>query len=146
MKIVAQNRRAKFDYEVLETVEAGIMLTGQEVKSCRMGHVSLPGSYVSFLHGAPILKGAKISPYVHASGLEDYDPGRDRPLLNKKKEGQRLEAMSSEKGNTIIPLELRAGRFVKVLLGIGRGRKRIDKRQRIRQREVERGLRRGEEY
>ena len=145
MKIVAQNRRARFDYEILDTVEAGIVLTGQEVKSCRLGQVSLLGSYVSFVSGSPILKAMKISPYAYASDLDDYDPGHDRPLLLKKNQIVKLQTSSSEKGMSVVPLEVHAGAFIKVLIGIGRGRKRIDKRQHIKEREVGRRLRSGKE-
>ncbi len=145
MKIVAQNRRARFDYEILDTVEAGLVLTGQEVKSCRLGQVSLAGSYVSFHSGKPILKAMKISPYAYASGLEGYDPGHDRGLLMKKSQIAKLQAASAEKGMSTIPLEVHADKFIKVLIGIGRGRKRIDKRQRIKEREVGRRLRTGQQ-
>jgi SsrA-binding protein len=145
MKVVAKNRRARFDYEILETVEAGIVLTGQEVKSARGGGMNLSGAYVSFLGGKPVLKQAKILPYKYASGLESYDPGCDRPLLLRKSEANRLLGKAAEKGLTVLPLEVRSGRTVKVLLGVGRGRKKGDKRARIREREVLRRLRRGEE-
>ncbi len=145
MKIVAQNRRARFDYEITDTVEAGIVLSGQEVKSARLGHINLAGSYVSFLHGKPVLKQAKISPYAYASGLENYDPGHDRHLLLKKTELVRLEASQAEKGISIIPLEVTAGKFIKVVLGLAKGRKKFDKRQRIKERDVGRRMRRGEE-
>lgn len=145
MKVIAQNRRARFDYEILETTEAGMILTGQEVKSARQGNVNLSGSYVSFLGGKPILKHAKISPYKFASNIADYDPERDRELLLKDSEKKKLQSMTDEKGVTVVPLEVRAGKFIKVLLGVGRGRKRIDKRQRIKEREVGRRLREGRE-
>ncbi len=145
MKIVAANRRARFDYEVLETLEAGMILTGPEVKSCRMGHVDLSGSYVSFLGGKPILKQSKISKYPFASGAFDYAIGRDRELLLKKTEREKLESLMTQKGVTIIPLEVHAGKFIKVLLGIARGRKNIDKRQVIREREMSKKMRKGEE-
>lgn len=145
MKVVAQNRRARFDYEIADTVEAGILLTGQEVKSCRLGQVNLAGSYVSFLSGKAVLKQVKISPYKYANVGSDYDPARDRPLLIRKSEIEKLQSAAEQKGATVIPLEVRAGKFVKILLGVARGRKRIDKRQRIREREVERRVRRGQE-
>ena len=144
MKVVASNRRARFDYEITETVEAGIMLTGQEVKSCRLGQVNLSGSFVSFFQGAPKIKHLKISPYKYAGKLRDYDAGRDRPLLIKKVELEKLEKASEEKGMTVVPLEVRAGRFIKILLGLCRGRKKIDKRQKIREREIIKRLRQGE--
>ena len=145
MKIIASNRRAKFDYEIVDRVEAGIVLTGQEVKSARMGHVDLRGSYVSFLNGKAVLKQAKISPYAFASGIDDYNPGRDRPLLLKKNELEKLRTQSEQKGVTIIPLEVHAGTFIKVLLGLAKGRKTIDKRTVIREREMSKKLRKGEE-
>lgn len=146
MKVVTQNRRARYDYDIVDTVEAGILLTGQEVKSCRQGNVNLAGAYVSMLDGKPVLKNAKISPYAFASGLENYNPGQDRPLLLKKGEIKKIQSALDEKGVTAMPLEVRAGRHIKVLIGLGRGRKRIDKRQRIKERDLSKKLRRGEDY
>ncbi len=143
MKTVAQNRRARFDYAITDTVEAGIVLTGPEVKSARLGNVSLAGSYLSFLGGKPVLRNASIAPYSYAAHDQDYQPGRDRVLLLKKAESDRLQAAVAEKGVTVVPLEVKAGKYVKVVLGVGRGRKTIDKRQRIRERETGRRLREG---
>ncbi|TSC59116.1 MAG: SsrA-binding protein [Candidatus Peregrinibacteria bacterium Greene0416_19] len=148
MKVVAHNRRARFDYEILDTVEAGIVLIGGEVKSCRGGQVNLSGAYVSFLGGKPFLKKAKISAYKFAAlqpgaRAPGYEPERDRELLMKKSEAERLRARAEEKGMTIVPLEVRAGKYIKVLLGVGRGRKTLDKRQRIKERETSRRLREG---
>jgi SsrA-binding protein len=145
VKTVAQNRRAKFDYEIIDTVEAGVILTGQEAKSARMGQVNLLGSYVSFLGGKPMIKHMKISPYKYAGVLPDYDPGHDRELLLSKHQLQKLEAQQMERGIAIIPLEVHAGKFIKVLLGVGKGRKRLDKRERIKEREVGRRMRQGKE-
>ena len=145
MKVVADNRRARFDFEILQTVEAGIILTGQEVKSCRMGHINLAGSYVSFLHDKPILKNAKISIYPFASNVADYQPEHDRPLLLKDTERRKLQIAVEEKGISVVPLEVRAGKYIKVLLGLGRGRKKFDKRQKIKEREVKQKLRKGQE-
>ena len=145
MKLVAQNRRARFDFDITETLEAGVMLTGQEAKSCRMGQVNLAGAYVSFLGGKPILKSVKIAPYKFAT-VSDYDPERDRPLLLNTRESQKLASVASEKGMSILPLEVHAGRFIKVLLGIGRGRKKLDKRHKIKEREMGRKIREGGEY
>lgn len=142
---MAQNRRARFDFEILETLEAGLMLTGPEVKSCRAGHINLMGSYVSFREGKPVLKNAAIAPYRFAAHVP-HEERRDRPLLLKASEIRKILARSEEKGLTVVPLEIRAGKFIKVLLGVGRGRKRIDKRQRIREREVERKLKRSGDY
>jgi SsrA-binding protein len=145
MKVVAKNRRASFDYEISDTLEAGIMLTGQEVKSCRLGHVDLAGSYLSFQGGKPVIKQMKITPYKFASGLYAYDPGRDRPLLLSKAQAASLEARMAEKGITVIPYEVRAGKFIKLALAVGRGRKTIDKRRKIKEREMGRNLREGRE-
>lgn len=141
MKVVAQNRRAKFDYEITDTVEAGLMLSGQEVKSCRLGQISLAGSYVSFFGGRPLLKQAKISPYKYAGHLPDYDPGHDRELLLKKDQLLKLQSKQEEKGVSLVPLEVRAGKFIKLLIGVGKGRKKLDKRRTIREREVSRRIR-----
>jgi len=146
MKTVAKNRRARYDYDILETTEAGIILSGQEVKSCRQGNVNLAGAYVSLVSGKPILKNLKIAPYKFASGLEDYDPAQDRQLMLKKAEVRKLQSRIDEKGVTIIPLEVRSGKFIKVLLGVGRGRKRFDKRQKIKERDIKKRLKKGEDY
>lgn len=145
MKPVASNRRARFDYEITDTILAGIMLTGQEVKSCRMGHVDLSGSYVSFHGGKPIIKHLSISPYSYASGLEGYDPGQDRPLLLKNEEAMRLQELTNQKGITVIPLEVQAGKYIKLLIGIGKGRKTIDKRRVIKERDIEKRMKQGKE-
>ena len=145
VKVVSENRRARFDYDILDTMEAGIVLTGPEVKSCRAGQVSLAGAYVSFLHGQPVLKRVKIARYAYASNQQNYDPERERPLLLKASEIKKLSQAAEERGIAIVPLKVLAGRFIKVVLGVGRGRKKLDKRARIREREIGRKLRRGED-
>ena len=146
MKTIAKNRRARFDYDIVDTIEAGIQLTGQEVKSCRMGHINLRGAYVSLLHGKPVLKSSSIAPYTFASNIESYEPGRDRLLLLHKKEVERIQAAIDEKGVSVIPLEVRAGKHIKVILGLGKGQKRIDKRQKIKEKDVNRRLKQGKDY
>jgi SsrA-binding protein len=143
MKTVAHNRRARFDFAFSDTLLAGMILTGPEVKSCRAGHVDLSGAYVSFLGPTPVLKQCTIAPYRFAVP-DAFDPKRDRPLLLSKKDIERLKSASNEKGVSVIPLEVQAGKHVKILLGIGRGRKTIDKRQRIKEKDIEKRLRRGE--
>lgn len=145
MKVVAENRRARFDFEIIETLEAGIMLTGPEVKSCRAGHVNLAGAYVSFHNGEAVLKNASISPYSFAARMP-HEERRDRKMLLKVAELKKITARTEEKGFTVVPLALHVGRFVKVLLGIGRGRKKTDKRQRIKEREVARKLKQTGDY
>ncbi|MDD5469210.1 MAG: SsrA-binding protein SmpB [Candidatus Peribacteraceae bacterium] len=146
MKTVAQNRRARYDYEILDTVEAGVMLTGQEAKSCREGHMNLSGSYVSLRSGVPTLKNATIAPYTFAGNLPDYEPGRERMLLLQKSQIAKLAVQLNEKGISLIPLEVRAGRHIKILLGLARGRRRLDKRHAIRERDVRKKLKKGEDY
>ncbi|NOS67402.1 MAG: SsrA-binding protein SmpB [Candidatus Peribacteraceae bacterium] len=142
VKVVAQNRRARYDYEILDTFEAGVMLTGPEAKSCRKGHINLAGSFVSFLGGKAVLKGAGISKYAYSSELL-YDEHRDRQLLLKKTELAKLQRAAEEKGMTIVPLEVHAGKFIKIVVGLGRGKKKTDKRQAIKERETGRRLREG---
>jgi len=145
MKVVAQNRRARFDFEILDTVEAGLMLTGPEAKSCREGHINLAGAYVSFFGGKPVLKNASVAPYRFASRVA-HEERRDRLLLLKTTEIHKLLIQSADKGMAIVPLEVHVGRFVKVLLGLGRGRKKTDKRQHIKEREVARSLKQTGDY
>ena len=145
MKMVAQNRRARYDYAIVDTAEAGIILTGPEVKSCRKGHINLAGAYVSFLNGKPMLKGAGISKYAYAGPDVPHDEHRDRQLLLKSSELHKLQRATEEKGMTIIPLEVQAGKYIKILIGLGRGKKKMDKRQAIKERETGRRLREGRE-
>lgn len=135
MKTVAQNRRARFDYEVVETFEAGIQLLGWEAKACRTHLADLSGAYVSFHGGRPMLKKMTIRPYPFASGVDPDSTTRDRLLLLRAKEVEQLKTASDEKGMAIIPLEVKAGRHIKVTLALGRGRKRFDKREKIKERE-----------
>jgi SsrA-binding protein len=145
VKAVATNRRARFDYEITDTVLAGIILSGPEAKSCRLSQVDMSGSYVSFHGGKPVIKHLKISPYKFSSQQDGYDPGHDRQLLLNNNESIKLQELSDQKGVTIIPLEVQAGKYIKVLIGIGRGKKTIDKRRTIKERDVERRMRQGKE-
>lgn len=145
MKVVAQNRRVRFDYQILDTIEAGIALTGSEVKSARKGHVNLAGSYVSFLAGKPVLKNASISRYAFTGPNVPHEELRDRQLLLKKTEAAKLERAIGEKGVTVVPFEMRAGKFIKIVLALGKGKKKGDKRQAIKERETGRRLREGRE-
>lgn len=146
MKTVAQNRRAFYDYEIVDTITAGIQLTGQEVKSCRNGHMNLSGAYVSLLAGKPILKQSTIAPYANAHNIESYDPKQDRTLLLHKREINKLQSALQEKGVSLVPLKILAGKYIKVELGLGKGKKRIDKRSVIKNRDIERRLRSGKDY
>ena len=137
-KHVASNRRARFDYEILDTFEAGIELRGPEVKSLRAGKVSLNEAYAVLRGGEAFLVNAHINPYEQA-GRENADPRRERRLLLHKREILRLQGQVAERGRTLVPLALyfRRGR-AKVELALARGKKRFDKRETIQRREQER--------
>jgi len=137
-KLVASNRRARFDYEILDTFEAGIELRGPEVKSLRAGKASLNESYAVLRGGEAFLVNAHINPYEQA-GRENADPRRERRLLLHKREILRLQGQVAERGRTLVPLALyfRRGR-AKVELALARGKKRFDKRETIQRREQER--------
>lgn len=137
-KIVCVNRKARHDYEILETLEAGLVLKGTEVKSLRANQASLVDAYAEIKDGEAFLVDSYIAPYTAAS-YNNHEPRRQRKLLLHKKEIRRLEGRVREKGLTIIPLSLyfRNGR-AKVELALARGRKSYDKRERIRKRDLAR--------
>ena len=146
-KLVAQNRRARHEYEILDTIEAGIVLLGPEVKSLRQGKVSLADAYATVRRGELWLLNVHISPYEQA-GRENPNPRRERKLLAHRAEIFKLAGQVAERGLTLVPLSLyfQDGR-AKVELGLARGKRRYDKRQAIRKREedreIDRVLRRG---
>jgi len=137
---IATNRRARHEYEILETVEAGLVLRGTEVKSLREGLVNFKDSYASFRNGEGWLLGCHISPYSHGTDA-NHDPERDRKLLLHKREIARLGGKISERGLTLVPLRLyfKDGR-AKVEIGLARGKKLHDKRAALREREVRREM------
>ena len=137
-KAIATNRRARYEYEVLERVEAGLVLLGPEVKSLRAGKASLADSFATIRRGEAFLHELHISPYPQAS-RENPPPKRERKLLLHRSEIARLGGRVAERGLTLVPLSLyfRDGR-VKVELALARGRRRHDKREAIRERESER--------
>lgn len=141
MKSLAFNKRAKFDYDIKDTFDAGLVLTGAETKAVKEGNTSLAGAYVKVSAGGAILTGAHIGPYKYAV-QEGYDPTHDRKLLLKKSEIAQM--LGKEKGLTIVPLEIYIAHrgLVKVKIGIGRGRKKEDKREYIKNRDVDRETRR----
>ena len=135
MKIVASNKRARFDYDILETVEAGLALTGAEVKSVKAGHVSLKGAYAAIGHEGPVILNMHIRHYEPAGKLVG-DPTRTRSLLLHKKEVDYLRGKSQEQGLTIVPVSVYIRKnLVKVELGLGRGKKKYDKRETIKKRD-----------
>ena len=140
-RVFAANRKARFEYEVLETYEAGLVLIGTEIKAIREGRASLSGAYARPADGELWLVNAHISHYS-AGGPDSHDPERPRKLLLHKREIARLTREVAEKGLTLVPLRLYLKRHVaKVELGLARGRKRYDKRQVIKERERSREAR-----
>jgi SsrA-binding protein len=135
MKIYAVNRRARFDYEILEKFEAGLVLKGYEVKSIKTGHISLKGAYVTMHGGEPYLLNANIPLYKH-SRVEGYDPTASRKLLVHKKEIDYLSKRSDAQGLTLVPLSVYNNKNrIKVEFALAKGKKKIDKRQSIKKRE-----------
>jgi SsrA-binding protein len=141
MKPLAENRKAYFDYEILKTYEAGISLTGQEVKSIRNGRINLAGAYVIIKPNGAFLLNAKIPPYQPKNTPPDYEPNRTRQLLLKKEELKYLLGKSKEGGLTILPLFLYTkGRRIKVSMGLARRKKKYDKREAIKKRETKKEI------
>jgi SsrA-binding protein len=138
IKLVCQNRKARHDYEIQETVEAGLMLTGSEVKSLRLGRANLKDSYARPKLGEVFLHEVHISPYEN-SPLQDQEPTRTRKLLLHKQEIRRLTAKIQEKGFTLVPLRIyfRDGK-AKVELALAKGKKLYDKREAIRKKDMKR--------
>jgi SsrA-binding protein len=137
---IATNRRARHEYAILETVEAGLVLRGTEVKSLRAGLVNFKDSYATIRNDEGWLVGCHISPYSHGTDA-NHDPERDRKLLLHGRELTRLTAKIAERGLTLVPLRLyfKGGR-AKVELGLARGKKLHDKRSALREREVRREM------
>jgi len=143
MKIYSENKKAGFDYEILEKFEAGIVLFGQEVKSIRTGHINLSGSYVVVRDAEPYLIGIKIPPYQPRNVGADYNEERQRKLLLNKKEIDYLMGRSKEKGFSLIPLKIfdNSGR-IKLEFGLAKGKKKYDKKEKIKKRDVQREVNR----
>ncbi|MBI5221407.1 MAG: SsrA-binding protein SmpB [Candidatus Magasanikbacteria bacterium] len=140
---LANNRKALFDYEILEKFQAGLVLTGQETKSIKAGHMSLKGAYVTFHKGDAYLTNANITKYKQAGNLPDYEPTASRRLLLRKREIRYLQGKLAEKGLTIVPLSVYTkNRFIKVEIAVGRGKKQYDKRETIKKRDTEREIKR----
>lgn len=143
MATIADNRQARFDYEILEDYEAGIVLSGQEVKAVKNGQINLKGSYVVFTGGNPTLLNAHISKYAHAPEILGYEPTQSRRLLLKKREIQYLREKLEEKGLTIVPLSVyTSGHLIKVKIGLAKGKQLHDKRETLKQRDVDREVKR----
>jgi len=137
------NRKAHFNYEILEKIEAGIELLGFEVKSLKAGRGSLEGSHVLVRGDEAFVVNMNISPYQPKNTPADYEPLRNRRLLLTKKEIEKLRGKENEKGLTIIPLSVyNKGRKLKIEIALARGKKQYDKRETIKKRDTEREIRR----
>ena len=141
MPTIAHNKRARFDYEILETIEAGIALFGHEVKSIKTGHVSLQGSFVTIHGNNLVLTNALIPFYPFAGDPSHTDPTRSRQLLIKKSEAKRLIGKVRTSGLTLIPLRVYTkGHLVKVEFALAKGKKEYDKRATTQKREANRKI------
>lgn len=141
MSTLAINKRAVFDYEILDKFEAGLMLSGAEVKSVKNGHLSLKGSFVTIHENELYLTNAHISPYPFANPKTAYDPVRSRKLLVRKAEIKSLIGKMHVKGLTLVPLRVYTKRrLVKLEFAVGRGKKAFDKRTDIAKRESKREI------
>lgn len=143
MKTIIENKKAYFNYQVLEKFEAGISLIGQEVKSIKLGRINLAGSYVVLKNSEVFLIGANIPPYQPKNAPSDYNPKRSRKLLLKKSEIKHLIGKVKQKGLTLVPLKVYTKRGkIKLEFGAAKGKKKVDKRELIKRREVEREMKR----
>jgi SsrA-binding protein len=142
VKVIAQNRKAHFNYSIEESLECGIALEGTEVKSVRAGNLSFPDAFAEIRNGEVWVLGLHITPYVYSS-IFNHDPDRPKKLLLHRDEIKRLIRKVDEKGFTLVPLEfyLKKGR-IKVQLGICKGKKLFDKRGDIRDRDMKRDIQR----
>ncbi len=142
IKIISSNRKANFEYEILNKLEAGVVLTGTEVKALREGKVNLQDSYGRVKDGEVWMINAHINEYKFGN-INNHEPLRNRKLLLNKREIRKIKQQLQEKGLTLVPLKLYfKGSLVKVEIGIAKGKKLYDKRESVKKREVERNLRR----
>lgn len=141
MKTLAINKRAKFDYTILDKFEAGLVLVGHEVKSIKTGHISLQGAFVIIKDDEAFLLNAFVPPYQPKNTPSDYDPSRTRKLLLHKSEIKALIGKSKQQGLTLAPLRVytKHGK-IKLEFGLAKGKKKIDKRQQIAKREAKRKI------
>ncbi|MFN3301889.1 MAG: SsrA-binding protein SmpB [Patescibacteria group bacterium] len=143
MKLITLNKKAYHNYEILETLEAGIVLSGPEVKAVKQGRIDLSNSYITIdKNQIPWIINLNIAPYPPAKGVqENYNPSQPRKLLLKKKEISSLIGKTKIKGLTVIPLKVyNKHGFIKIEIGIVKGKKKIDKREEIKKREIEKRI------
>jgi SsrA-binding protein len=139
MKVYSENKKAGFDYEILERFEAGLVLFGQEVKSIKTGHINLAGAYVALRGEEPFLVGVKVPPYQPNNAGADFGEERERKVLLNKKEINYLIGKTKVKGFALIPLKIydNNGR-IKLEFGLAKGKRKYDKKEKIKKRDVER--------
>jgi len=143
MKVLAENKKAYHDYNILEKFESGIVLNGQEVKSIRMGRANLRGSFVALKDQEPYLLNVDIPPYQPKNAPSDYEQKRSRKLLLRKAEIKHLIGKSREKGLTLVPLKVYTQRGkIKITIGIAKSKSKRDKREVLKKRAVEKEIRR----
>ena len=141
MEVLADNKKAYFNYNILEKFEAGLALTGHEVKSIRTGHLSLQGSYVIIRGEEAYLLNATISPFQPKNAPKNYDPARTRKLLLHKHEILSLIGKTKQKGLTLVPISVYTKKAnLKLEFGLARGKRQIDKRDKIIKRETKREI------
>src|SRR3989339_220334 len=143
MAEIARNKQINLDYKVVEEFEAGLVLTGQEVKSIKTHHISLKGAFVSLKRGEAWLKKMHIPTYSKASlqSLKNYNPDRDRKLLLAKRQIAYLSSKTNEKGLTIVPISVyTTRRLIKVKIALVKGKKKFDKRETIKKRDINRNI------
>ncbi|MDQ0254616.1 SsrA-binding protein [Evansella vedderi] len=141
-KLIAQNKKARHDYTIEETYEAGMVLTGTEIKSLRGGRGNLKDSFARVSNGEVWLHNMHISPYEQGNRY-NHDPVRTRKLLMHRKEIDKLIGLTREKGYTLVPLKVYIkGGFAKILLGLGKGKKKYDKREDLKKKDAKREIQR----
>ena len=143
-KRIAENRKAKFDYNITETLESGIVLLGSEVKSLRMGKASIKESYASEENGELFLINFNIPEYSLAARGQNHDPKRLRKLLINKKERNKVSGLIKREGYTVVPISCYFNKkgIVKILLGLAKGKRQVDKRETIKKRDWDRAKQR----
>lgn len=143
MPIYSVNKKARFDYEILETIEAGLVLLGHEVKSVRAGNMNLKNAFVTFHGDDAVLTNAHIGKYKFAGNITHYEPERSRKLLLTRKQIEYVRGKSLEAGLTIVPLSVYTkGPNIKIEIAVAKGKKKYDKREATKRRETEREIKR----
>ena len=140
IKNIAKNPTAKHNYTIIDTLEAGIVLTGTEIKSIRNGKVNMKDTYANIKNGEVFIYGMHISPYEHGN-IYNKDPLRTRKLLLTRREINKLYGLIKQKGYSLIPISLYfSGNFLKIELGVGKGKKLYDKREEIAKKDAQRRI------